>query len=154
MPTVTLSRCHDIGHTSHPRHPGAMRQRKSPKSDSPNSFSSLNLALDLAPASELAVLPVHHHDTLDQRVDALLELLVSRVLADIVVAVLGAGKLDHLCPVPGSARAMMRSSTRPGVQGVVWAGASLTKPWVAPCYDRPSVSISSTSQPGCRWFRD
>lgn len=59
---------------------------------------SLDLALGTGPASELAVLPVHHHDTVDQRGNALLELLMGRVLADIVIAVLGAGKLNHLCP--------------------------------------------------------
>ena len=75
-------------------------------------------------ASELAVLPVHHHDTLDYRGHAVLELLMGRVLADVVVAVLGAGKLKHLCPAQKSARFIMRSSTRPLLHG---AGHGVTR---------------------------
>lgn len=44
---------------------------------------------------------------------------MGRVLADVVIAVLGAGKLNHLYPARKSAQAMMRSSTRPRVGGVV-----------------------------------
>lgn len=92
--------------------------------------SSLDFAPDLALGSELAVLPVHHHDILNQRGHALLELLMCRVLADIVVAILGAGKLNHLWPAKKSVQIIWRSSTKSRTQGlglIQWQKA-LTKP--------------------------
>lgn len=74
-------------------------------SSSPLPLVPSDLAPGTGPASELTVLPVHHHDILDQRGHALFELPMGGVLADIVVAVLGAGKLNHLCPARKSAQA-------------------------------------------------
>lgn len=98
---MCIYRQHFIPCTSRPLTPATMSATKGTLGD-----LGVLILFSRPLASELAVLPVHHHDALDQCRHALLELHMCGVLVDIVVAVLAAGKLNHLCPAHKSAQAI------------------------------------------------